>query len=54
LSNLGAVSAILTFARVTLFRGDEDLAVSSGVSGSTDMSGYGRCNRQLVVITSSE
>jgi len=33
------VSVILTFARVTLFRGDEDLAVSSGVGGSTDMPG---------------
>jgi len=33
------VSAILTFARVTLFRGDEVLAVSSGVGGSTDMPG---------------
>jgi len=33
------VSAILTFARVTLFRDEEDLAVSSGVGGSTDMPG---------------
>jgi len=33
------VSAILTFARVTLFRGDEVLAFSSGVGGSTDMPG---------------
>jgi len=34
-----AVNAILTFARVTAFRGDEDLPVSSGVDGSTDMPG---------------
>jgi len=34
-----ADSAILTIARVTLFRGDEDLAVSSGVGGSTDVRG---------------
>jgi len=34
-----AVSAILTFAWVTFFRGDEDLAFSSGVGGSTDMPG---------------
>jgi len=34
-----AVSAILTFAQVTLFRGDEDVAVSSGMRGSTDMPG---------------
>jgi len=33
------VSAILTFARMTLFRGDEVLAVCSGVGGSTDMPG---------------
>jgi len=32
-----AVSAILTFARVTLFRGYEDFPVSSGVGGSTDV-----------------
>jgi len=34
-----AVSGILTFERLTLFRGDEDLAVSSGVVGYTDMPG---------------
>jgi len=33
------VNAVLTFARVTLFRGEEDLAVSLGVGGSTDMPG---------------
>jgi len=34
-----AVIAILTIARVTFFRCDEDLAFSSGVGGSTDMPG---------------
>jgi len=29
----------LTFAWVTFFRGDEDLAFSSGVGGSTNMPG---------------
>jgi len=32
-------SSIFTLARVTLFRGDVDLAVSSGVGRSTDMPG---------------
>jgi len=34
-----AASSLFTFARVTLFRGDEDLAVSSSVGGATDMPG---------------
>jgi len=44
-------SAILKFARVTLFRGDEVLALISGVGGSTDMPGT--WNIQLVVIPSN-
>jgi len=34
-----AASVILKFARVTHFRGDEDLAFTSGVGGSMDLPG---------------
>jgi len=38
-ANWEAVRAILTFARVTFFRGDEHLVFSSCMAGSSDMPG---------------